>query len=329
MTKMPGKSFTGEPQPLTAAELLMRQQLVDDVEKLAGQIGQRNIWHYQNLAAAADFIESSLDKTCYEVNRQDFRTENENCCNIEALTMGTKYPDQVVVIGAHYDSVFGCPGANDNGSAVAATLALARCFADKKTARSLRFVLFANEEPPFFQTDEMGSLIYAKSCRAKGDNIVAMLCLECIGYYSDEPNSQRYPFPFNLMYPSTGNFIGFVSNFASRKLLHSVVASFRDKCQFPSQAGAVPEAVPGVAWSDQWSFWQQGYPAIMVTDTAPFRYPYYHEPEDTPEKINYDHLTRVISGLEHVIADLAEPTTPGQTMPEKAKETEALPSRSD
>lgn len=151
-------------------------------------------------------------------------------------------------------------------------------------------------------------LIYAKTCRAEGDHIIAMLCLECIGYYTDEPNTQKYPFPFNLMYPSTGNFIGFVSNFASRKLLHTVVGSFRQKCQFPSEAGAVPEAVAGVAWSDQWSFWQQGYPAIMITDTAPFRYPYYHEPEDTPDKISYDHLTRVVSGLEHVIADLAELT---------------------
>lgn len=295
MIKVPGKSFTGELAPLTVAELLMRNELERDVEKLASQIGQRNIWHYKGLAEAADFIESSLDKTCYEVRRQNFHAQNKICCNIKAVLTGTKHPGQVVIIGAHYDSVFGCPGANDNGSAVAATLALARCFSNKKPARSLRFVLFANEEPPFFQTDEMGSQIYAKNCRAKGDNIVAMLCFECIGYYTDEPNSQKYPFPFNLMYPSTGNFIGFVSNFASGKLLHTVVTSFREKCQFPSEAGAVPEIVPGVAWLDQWSFWQQGYPAIMITDTAPFRYPYYHEPEDTPDKISYDQLTRVVA----------------------------------
>ncbi len=308
MIKAPGKSFTGRLPPLTAAELLMRSELERDVENLAGQIGQRNIWHYKSLAAAADFIESSLDKTCCKVNRQNFRVQNKTCCNVEAILTGTRYPEQLIVIGAHYDSVFGCPGANDNGSAVAATLAFARCFADRKPARSLRFVFFANEEPPFFQSDEMGSLIYARSCRAKGDDIVAMLCLECIGYYTEQPSSQKYPFPFNLMYPSTGNFIGFVSNFGSRKLLNTAVASFRDKCQFPSEAGAVPEAVPGVAWSDQWSFWQQGYQAIMITDTAPFRYPYYHEPEDTPDKISYDNLTRVVSGLEHVIADLAELT---------------------
>jgi len=308
MIKAPGKSFTGELPPLTAAELLMRSELERYIEKIAGQIGQRNIWHYKSLTAAADFIESSPDQTCYKVRRQNFQAQNKICCNIEAILTGTEYSEQVVIIGAHYDSVFGSPGANDNGSAVAATFALARCFADKKPARTLRFVFFANEEPPFFQTDEMGSLIYARSCRAKGDNIIAMFCLECIGYYTDKPNTQKYPFPFNFVYPSTGNFIGFVSNFASRKLLHTAVASFRNKCQFPSEAGAVPEAVPGVAWSDQWSFWQQGYPAIMITDTAFFRYPYYHEPEDTPDKITYDHLTRVVYGLAQVIADLTEPT---------------------
>jgi len=311
MINVPGKSFTGQLPPLTAAGLLMRSELQRDVETLAGQIGQRNIWHCKNLAAAADFIENSVDKICYKVKRQDFRAQGKTCCNIEAVLTGTEYPEQVVIVGAHYDSVFDCPGANDNGSAVAATLALARCFADKKPVRTLRFVFFANEEPPFFQTDEMGSLIYARNCRAKGDNIIAMLCLECIGYYTDEPNSQKYPFPFNLVYPSTGNFIGFVSNFASRKLLHTVAASFRQKCKFPSEAGAVPEAVAGVGWSDQWSFWQQGYPAIMITDTAPFRYPYYHEPEDTLDKISYDGLTRVVSGLAQVIADLAEPAPAG------------------
>lgn len=329
MTKVPGKSYTGQLPPLTAAEVSTRQQLVRDVEVLACEIGERNIWHYENLTAAADFIASSLSSSGYKVNRQALRVQDKACCNVEAVVTGTLYPEQIVVVGAHYDSVFGSPGANDNGSAVAAALALARRFAGQKPSRTLRFVLFPNEEPPFFQTEEMGSLVYAKDCRARGDSIIAMLCLECIGYYTDEPNSQRYPFPFNFMYPSTGNFIGFVSNFACRGLLHEVVASFRGKCKFPSEAGAVPEMVPGVGWSDQWSFWQQGYPAIMITDTAPFRYPHYHEPEDTADKVNYDCLARVVCGIECVIADLAGPATGGRKMPEKPKEAETLPSRSD
>jgi Zn-dependent M28 family amino/carboxypeptidase len=304
MFKMPGKTYAGPLSILTDAQISLRNELAADVEKLAGQIGQKNIFNYHNLAAAADFIESSLTDAGYNVHRQDFSVEGKVCCNLEAEITGTKHPDRIIIIGAHYDSVLGSPGANDNCSAVAAALALARRFTGQKTAQTLRFVSFANEEPPFFQTDRMGSLIYAKSCRERGESIVAMLCLETIGYYSDQPDSQRYPFPFGLMYPSTGDFLGFVGNLSSRKLLHRVVASFRRNCSFPSQAGCLPEFVPGINWSDHWSFWQQGYPAVMLTDTAPFRYPYYHSPEDTPDKIDYDRLAIVTTGLHAVITDI-------------------------
>ena len=305
MTRMPGRSYAGALPPLTDAQVLLRDELIRDVEKLADEIGERNIWQYKNLTSAAEFIRSSLVDSGYEVRLQNYQVEGKTCSNIEAEIVGTKQPDEIVVVGAHYDSVYGSAGANDNGSAVAAALALARRFAGKNTARTLRFVLFVNEEPPFFQTDRMGSMVYAKSCREKNENIVAMLSLETIGYYSNKPKSQKYPFPFGLVYPTTGDFIGFVSDLSSRKTLHKVVASFRKNCKFPSQAGSAPRIIPGVGWSDHWSFWKHGYPAVMVTDTAPFRYPYYHSPEDTPDKIDYDSLARVVFGLHHVIADLA------------------------
>jgi len=301
MIRIPGNSYTGQLPALTEAQTLLRSELFHDVEILAGGIGERNIWLYSNLLAAADFIDASLAQAGYKINRQSFSSHGKNCCNISVEITGAEYPEQIVIIGAHYDSVFDSPGADDNASAVAATLALARNFAGRRIARTLRFVLFANEEPPFFQTNEMGSLVYARTCRAKGDNIIVMLCLESIGYYCEQLNSQKYPFPFSLMYPSIGDFIGFVSNLSFRKLLQTVVKLFRENCQFPSQAGSVPEIVPGISWSDHWSFWQQGYPAIMVTDTAPFRYPYYHTPEDTTDKIDYERLARVVSGLQPVI----------------------------
>jgi Zn-dependent M28 family amino/carboxypeptidase len=309
MIKMPGKTHIGPLPAMTVAQASMRDELVCEVEKLSSEIGERNIWRYQNLTAAADFIETSLGNAGYKINRQNFRVQSKICCNIEVEVIGGNHPEQIVIIGTHYDSVFGSPGANDNGSGVAALLVLARCFVSKKADRTLRFVFFVNEEPPFFQTNEMGSLIYAKSCRTNCDDIIAMLCLESIGYYSEQPGSQRYPFPFNLIYPSTGDFIGFVSNFSSRKILHTAIASFRKNCRFPSQGAAVPEIVPGINWSDHWSFWRQDYPAIMVTDTAPFRYPYYHTCEDTPDKIDYDRLARVVSGLQSVVADLVECAT--------------------
>ncbi|MEA3275961.1 MAG: M28 family peptidase, partial [Pseudomonadota bacterium] len=200
----------------------------------------------------------------------------------------------------------GSPGANDNGSGVAAVLELARLLAGRALARTVRFVAFVNEEPPFSYTPEMGSLVHARAARDRGDRIQAMLSLETIGHYSDRPGSQRYPYPLSLFYPDTADFIGFVGNLGSRQLVRSAVQSFRRHAFFPSEGAAVPAWVKGVGWSDHWSFWQAGYPAIMVTDTAFFRYAHYHSAGDTPEKIDYARTARVVEGLASVIADFAQ-----------------------
>jgi Zn-dependent M28 family amino/carboxypeptidase len=183
-------------------------------------------------------------------------------------------------------------------------LALARRFSGTRTSRTVRFVAFANEEPPFFQTDLMGSRVYAKQCRARDENIAAMLSLETMGYFDDSAGSQRYPLPFGLLYPSTGNFIGFVGNMRSGDLVRRAVGTFRRSEPFPSEGGALPDFIPGIGFSDQWSFWQEGYDALMVTDTAMFRYPHYHEAEDTPDKIDFDRLARVVRGLARVVDEL-------------------------
>ncbi|UCF00490.1 MAG: M20/M25/M40 family metallo-hydrolase [Planctomycetota bacterium] len=307
MLKMPGKSYKGPLMPLTADQLALRDQLRNDVETLARQIGERNIWKYTNLTAAADFIENSLNQIGYKTSRQNFSADGKTCSNIEAELKGSSQPDRIIIIGAHYDTVLGSPGANDNASAVAANLALARHFKAQSPTKTLRFVFFANEEPPFFQTLQMGSQHYAKACRQKNENIIAMLSLETIGYYTDEHKTQNYPPPLSLFYPSTGNFLGFVGNLSSRKLLYKAIASFRDNCKFPSEGGAFPSFVPGITWSDHYSFWQQNYPAIMLTDTAPFRYPHYHGHEDTVDKICFDHLAIVTSGIKTIIYGLLAP----------------------
>jgi Zn-dependent M28 family amino/carboxypeptidase len=197
-----------------------------------------------------------------------------------------------------------CPGANDNGTGAASTLELARIFAQQNTNRTLRFVEFTNEEPPFFWESVMGSLVYARRSRHNQENIVAMLSLETMGYFSEERNSQKYPFPIGLFYPDRGNFITFIGNLNSGDLVRRAIASFRRHTPFPSQGGAFPSQLPGVGWSDHWSFWQQGYNAIMVTDTAPYRYRYYHTTEDTPDKVDFEKLARVVTGLSNVITDL-------------------------
>lgn len=300
---MPGRNISTAAL-LSPAEVALRAELIADVQKLAGEIGERNLQHYGQLNAAADFIEGSFSRAGLQPQRQTYELQGRACHNLEVEIRGVR--PEIVVIGAHYDSVFGSPGANDNASGVAALLALARRFAGKPTAQTLRFVAFVNEEPPYFQTEQMGSFVYARRCKARGDQISAMISLETIGYFSDRPGSQSYPSPgLGLFYPTTGNYIGFVGNFGSRALVRRAIGLFREQRKVPSEGAALPSFIPGVAWSDQWSFWQCGYPAIMVTDTAPFRYPYYHMASDTPDRLDYDRFALVVSALEKTITELA------------------------
>lgn len=300
---MPGRNVSTAP-PLSAGETALRAELVADVQTLAGEIGERNLRRYPQLNAAADFIEASFSRAGLQPRRGTYEVDGLACHNVEAEIRGAR--PEIVVIGAHYDSVFGSPGANDNGSGVAALLALARRFAGKPAGLTLRFVAFANEEPPYFQTEQMGSFVYASRCKARGDQITAMISLETIGYFSDAPGSQTYPSPgIGAFYPSTGNFIGFVGNVRSRALVRRAIALFREQAKLPSEGAALPSFIPGVGWSDQWAFWQHGYPGIMITDTAPFRYPHYHEATDTPDKLDYDRFALVVSGLEKTIAEIS------------------------
>ena len=306
LLKMPGESFKGNLSPLNKKELKLRNELSNIVEMLAVTFGQRSYIHICALNSSADFIEQSLSNAGLSVNRQKYFIRKQAFYNIIGEKKGAIRPEEIVVIGAHYDTVIGTgsPGANDNGSGVAALLALANIFSNKQFECTVRFVGFANEEPPFFQTDQMGSLVYAKSCKVLKENIVAMLAFDTIGYYTDKENSQEYPRPLKYFYPSTGNFITFVGNLSSRSLVRKTISSFRNFTEFPSEGATLPSALPGIGWSDHWSFWQVGYKAVMVTDTAPYRYFYYHSSEDTIDKIDFDKMTRVVVGLEKVIADL-------------------------
>jgi hypothetical protein len=302
--RMPGRNISSA-APLSADEIVLRGELAADVQKLAGEIGERNMQRYPQLNAAADFIKNSFSRAGLRTRRDTYDLDGRACHNIEAEIPGVR--SEIIVVGAHYDSVFGAPGANDNGSGVAAMLALARRFAGKTNGQTLRFVAFANEEPAYFQTEQMGSLVYARRCKAHGDRISAMISLETLGYFSDAAHSQTYPsVGIGTFYPTTGNFIGFVGNVRSRALLHRAIRLFRQQAKLPSEGGALPSFIPGVGWSDQWAFWQCGYPAFMITDTAPFRYPHYHEATDTPDKLDYDRFALVVSGLEKTIFELAK-----------------------
>jgi Zn-dependent M28 family amino/carboxypeptidase len=189
---------------------------------------------------------------------------------------------------------------------VAALLVLARRFARAKPERTLRFVAFVNEEPPHFQTQDMGSWQYAKRCHDRNESIVAMLSLESLGYYDDARKSQQYPMPLSALYPDTANFIAFASNIGSRALNAQCARAFRARTSFPLESASMPEAVTGIGWSDQWSFWQLGWPAVMVTDTAPYRNPNYHEASDRPSTLDYARMGQVVEGLMGVVKDLCK-----------------------
>jgi Peptidase family M28 len=282
----------------------LRDRLAAHVQTLAGDIGERNVFKPDAYRRAADYVAGVFRGAGYDVEWQGFEADGVKCCNLIATLRGSTWSNQIVVVGAHYDSVYGCPGANDNGSAVASLLELARKFAGEKPGRTLRFVVFANEEPPHFLTGKMGSRVYAAACHQRGDDIRAMIALETMGCYSDEKGSQKYPPLFNFFYPDRGNFIGFVGNLPSRPLVSRAARVFRSHSDFPLETVTAPAFVPGINWSDHDSFWREGWRAFMVTDTAPYRYAHYHYPSDTPERVNCEALARVTLGVEAVVRDL-------------------------
>lgn len=281
-------------------------RLRETVTHLSESIGERNLTKRANLGETVRYLQSTLESLSYTVDRHAFTVSEVECVNLIADLVGHATPKEIVLVGAHYDSVQGSPGANDNGSGVAALLEIARQLRGKNGAKTVRFVLFANEEPPYFQRDgQMGSWVYARACRMRGDDIKIVLSLETMGYFTDEPQSQKYPALLSAMYPSTGNFIGFISDVPSRKHLSSTVTIFKKHCQVDAQLGAFPRDLQGVGWSDHWSFWQEGFPGIMITDTALFRYPHYHLASDTPDKLEYNRFAEVVDGLAKTAVELA------------------------
>ena len=275
------------------------------VEVLASEIGERNVFRPHGLAAAATYIEQQWRRLGYDVAAQSYEAAGVVCRNLEVVLRGQSQADETIVVGAHYDTVRGSPGADDNGSGVAALLEIGRCLVDRVTDRTIRLVAFVNEEPPFFYWGQMGSKVYADAARARGENVRVMLSLEMLGYYSDQPGSQRYPPLFRYFFPDRGDFIGFVSNFRSRRMLREAVEAFRAHSTFPVESVATFSFVPGVSWSDHLSFWRRGYRALMVTDTAFYRNHHYHTASDTPEKLDYHSLAVVTRGLAETTVALA------------------------
>jgi len=283
----------------------LADRLRGHVYTLAEEIGERHVWRPDALRAAADYVRREFSALGCRVAVLSYKTQGLNCDNLEVEIPGSARSAEIILVGAHYDTVQGSPGADDNASGVAGLIEMARLLRDVRLDRTVKLVAFVNEEPPFFYFGEMGSKVYAEAARRRGDNIRVMLSLEMLGCYSDQRGSQAYPPFLRWFYPDRGNFIGFVSNLRSREALREVVAAFRAQSDFPAERLASPAFIPGVAWSDQLSFWRVGYSAVMVTDTAFYRNPHYHLGSDTPEKIRYFEMARVVEGLAKAIMALA------------------------
>lgn len=306
ITTMPGDSWAGPLPPATSAEEAASKHTKATVKMLAQTIGPRDREvNPKALERTAVFVTETLTNYGYTVKSLPYQTRAGTVRNLEAVLPGSGASKEVIVVGAHYDSVPTTPGADDNASGVAAMLEIARQLKGKQFAREIRFVGFVNEEPPNFQEDSMGSLVYAKYLKTKGVQVAAMFSLETMGYFDATPGGQQYPPPLNWFYPDTGDFIAIVSNTANGGLTRKVVALFREVATVPSEGATVPGFLPGVDYSDHWAFWQAGYPGVMVSDTAFFRNNRYHEPSDTAETLDYDRLGRVAVGLASVIAKLA------------------------
>ncbi len=278
------------------------------VTMLAKTIGPRDSRDFPKaLERTADYIVEQLQGYGYRVTTFTYEVDGQVCRNLEVTRKGTERPEEIILIGAHYDSISESPGANDNGSGTAALLELARLWASKSGRRTVRFVAFANEEPPHFMRDSWGARIYARMARARSDQIKAMLSLETLGYYSQLKGSQKYPPGFREFYPDTGNFVAIVGNISSRPLVRQVTSAFREATRLPAACVATFGWIHGVNWSDHAAFWEQGYPAVMLTDTAPFRYPHYHTAQDTPDKLDYSSFSRATLAIDRVIETLSEP----------------------
>lgn len=310
LTDVPGESFSGPLPQLTQAEDLRAKVMAQDIATIA-QV-PHNLARPAALEGAAQHIEGRLRGLGLVPVLQNLDGQASLARNIEIVIEPERANAETLVLGAHYDSAYSAPGANDNGSGVAALLALAGELAplSGKSAVRLRLVFFVNEEPPYFKTNRMGSLAYAEALSRKPERVRGMLSLETMGYFDDRAGSQDYPFPLSLRYPDTGNFIAFVALTSSRDFLRQSVGDFRKHARVPSIGGSAPAMVQGIDWSDHWSFEQYGIPALMVTDTAPFRYPYYHTEQDTPDKVDVRRLSLVVSGLTAMLKDYCRESKP-------------------
>jgi Zn-dependent M28 family amino/carboxypeptidase len=275
------------------------ENLYKHVEYLSVTIGERHLWMEDSLNKAEGYIESAFQESGYTVQRQTYSCYGKSVSNLIVEKEGSE--DGVVVVGAHYDTVPGTPGADDNASAVAGMLELARLHEGSLNKKHLIFVAFVNEEPPCFGSRNMGSMVYAKHLKDRKVPVDIMISLEMIGYFRKE-RIQRYPLPgMGFFYPRTADFIGVVGNFHSSKYVSFLKKGLRRNSDIDARSLIAPPYVGGIGLSDNSSFWRHGYRAVMVTDTSFFRNRNYHQETDTIDTLNFEAMAEVVKGLYYTL----------------------------
>lgn len=290
--------------PFSTADAETR--LYGHVHHLSVTIGSRSVYEYDRLERAKAYILSVLEELGLPVDRQTFDYEGMPYHNLIVTIGGHERREETVIIGAHYDTTEGTPGADDNASGVAVLLELCRALKDFRPERTLKLIFFTLEEPPTFGTSRMGSYVYASEAQKRGEQVHGMISLEMVGYYDDREGSQAFPLPgMGAMFSNRGNFIGVVGNLPSRELVASVANALKRASPLPVESLAAPAFVPGISFSDHGSFWKTGYRAVMITDTAFYRNPNYHTAMDTIETLRFDRMADLLRAMVHVAHTLA------------------------
>ncbi|CAN2048926.1 M28 family peptidase [Candidatus Magnetomoraceae bacterium gMMP-1] len=281
------------------------QNLEDHLHALTINIGERSVRTPEALQETVNYIQSFYKEIDLPVHTEPYQYQNFTVANVVSEIFFCSYPSKNYIIGAHYDSVAGTVGADDNASAIAVQLETARCLRELKNRDQLdlavKFVSFTLEEPPAFGTRYMGSKVYAKKARKEKEKLDGMICLEMVGYTCHEPGCQEYPFPLMMMdYPKQGDFIGIVGDFNSGNLTASLFKAFKKNTKLPVIKLTVPLKgwlMPSVRLSDHASFWDEGFKSVMITDSAFYRNPHYHLPSDTMDKLDFNFMAQVVKSL--------------------------------
>lgn len=295
--------FVGRAAP-TAGSAPDRARLENRLRKLVEGFHPRDGGHPENMARAAGFIGEELRQSGAAVSRQPFESSGAPYENVVAA-FGPDTPD-VVVVGAHYDVAGEMPGADDNASGVAGLLELADLLSGSSLARRVELVAYANEEAPFFGTPGMGSEVHARSLESAGRRVRGMICLEMIGCFTDQPDSQQLPFAvMKLLYPTRGDFIAVVGSAGGAGIVRSIKRSMMEASDLPVRSINAPRFVHGVDLSDHSTFWKRNLPAVMISDTAFYRNPRYHTESDTPDTLDYQRMAKVVAGVQAAVLDLS------------------------